>query len=483
MLDIPALGPSGPYRTRRRVAVPDASGLAALELASVPGLVVSDWIRRLRAAAPLPEAEVPGVLRKAADVFETEEVLGDDLAAHERRVSALTGTPATVVRECDALIARTLRDVARAPSAARPAGCAPAGTAPRDAPAAGAAWCRTGDVFAVHAAGNSPGVHAMWLEALALGYRIVVRPSNRDPLTPFRLVTALRRAGLPDTQVVLAPCDHATADVIVERADRALVYGGQDVVDRYRNRADVRVQGPGRSKLVVAADAERDAGLGLAVAGALHHAGTACTATTGVLVEDDPAGFAADLAVALGKAAPARPQDPDALLPCMPRAVAQGLAAALLERAEGAGDAVVHLAPRAERLPGDGSPAAVTPAVVELASARDPLLSYEMPFPCVWVAPFERDAVDVLDGSLVLSLHTGDVDLVAEAAGLTAVSNVYMGRPTSWTHPDVPHDGFLGEFLMRAKGLGHGGRPPAARPYPGSSAATDAAKERERSGT
>ncbi|MGA4846769.1 aldehyde dehydrogenase family protein [Streptomyces sp. G5(2025)] len=455
MLHIPALGPTGPYRTRNRTTVPDASGSPALELASVPGLVVSHWIDQLRASAPLPVADTAEVLRKAADVFEAQEILGDDLAAHERRTAALTGTPVTVVRECDRLITETLRDVGRAPSAARPTGCAPVGTPVPAAPSAGAAWCRTGDVFAVHAAGNSPGVHAMWLEALALGYRVVVRPSTRDPLTPFRLVTALRQAGVPPTQLVVAPCDHATADLIIERSDRALVYGGQDVVDKYRNRGDVRLQGPGRSKLVVAADADRGAGLGLARTGALYHAGTACTATTGVLVERDPTEFAGELAAALHHAAPAHPLDDAALLPCLPQADAERLAAAVLNRTK---DAVVHLAPRVERLGGEGSLATVTPAVVELESPRNPLLSYEVPFPCVWVAPFERRAVDVLDDSLVLSLHTEDMALVAEATELTAVSNVYRSKPTSWVHPDVPHDGFLGEFLMRAKGLAHSGR-------------------------
>ncbi|MFF5860047.1 aldehyde dehydrogenase family protein [Streptomyces sp. NPDC012751] len=453
MLDIPALGPAGPYRTRNRTTVADASGSPALDVAAVPGLVVSHWIDQLRDHAPLPVTEIPDVLGKAADVFEAEEILGDRLDAHERRVSALTGTPLAVVRAGDALITDTLRDVVRAPSAARPTGCAPVGTAVSEAPSAGAAWCRTGDVFAVHAAGNSPGVHAMWPEALALGYRIVVRPSHRDPLTPFRLVEALRRAGVPPAQLIMAPCDHATADLIIERADRALVYGGQDVVDKYGGRADVRLQGPGRSKLVVAADQDRGAGLDLAVTGGLYHAGTACTATTGVLVERDPGGFAAELAAVLGKVAPAHPLDDGAVLPCMPRAAAERLTSVLLGRAK---DAVVHLAPRAEPLGGEGSLTAVTPAVVELASARDPLLSYELPFPCVWVAPFERTAVDVLDGSLVLSLLTGDRRLVAAATELTGVSNVYLGRPTSWTHPDVPHDGFLGEFLMRAKGLAHG---------------------------
>ncbi|QEV21929.1 aldehyde dehydrogenase family protein [Streptomyces alboniger] len=455
MLHIPALGPTGPYRTRNRTTVPDASGSPALELASVPGLVVSHWIDQLRASAPLPVADTAEVLGKAADVFEAQEILGDDLAAHERRTSALTGTPVTVVRECDRLITETLRDVGRAPSAARPTGCAPVGTPLPAAPSAGAAWCRTGDVFAVHAAGNSPGVHAMWLEALALGYRVVVRPSTRDPLTPFRLVTALRQAGVPPTQLVVAPCDHATADLIIERSDRALVYGGQDVVDKYRNRGDVRLQGPGRSKLVVAADADRGVGLGLARTGALYHAGTACTATTGVLVERDPTEFAGELAAALRQAAPAHPLNDAALLPCLPQTEAERLAAAVLDRTK---DAVVHLAPRVERLGGEGSLATVTPAVVELESPRNPLLSYEVPFPCVWVAPFERRAVDVLDDSLVLSLHTEDMALVAEATELTAVSNVYRSKPTSWLHPDVPHDGFLGEFLMRAKGLAHSRR-------------------------
>ncbi|MFF7361711.1 aldehyde dehydrogenase family protein [Streptomyces sp. NPDC008125] len=454
MLEIAALGPTGHYRTRTRISVADARGVPALELASVPGLVVSHWIESLRSSAPLPFAERADVLRKAADVFEDQQILGDGLDAHEQRVSALTGTPITIVRECDRLITATLRDVLRAPFLAKPTGCGSIGGFMAEAPPAGAAWCRTGEVFAVHAAGNSPGVHSMWLEALALGYRVVVRPSNRDPLTPFRLITSLRRAGVPDSHLVMAPCDYATADLIIDRADRALVYGGQSVVDKYRDRRDVLTQGPGRSKLVVAADADRAAGLELARAGALYHAGTACTATTGVLVEEDATGFSVELAEALARVTPSPlPGDDEARLPCMPRSDAERLVEAVLERVA---PAAVRLPPRVELLDEEGASAVITPAVIELDSPKDPLLSREMPFPCVWVAPFERDALDTLDDSLVLSLHTRDAGLVDRALDLPAVSNVYRGKPTSWTHPDVPHDAFLGEFLMRAKGVAHG---------------------------
>lgn len=452
MQTIAALGPAGPYQTRTRTVVADASGTPAIEVSSLPELVISDWVRLLRQSAPLPPAEVSVTLEKAADVFENERILGDTLTAHELRLAGLTGTPLSVVQEADSLITQTLRDVQHGPRLAMSSGAVPLGQLPRDGRWRGAAWSRRGEIFAVHAAGNSPGVHAMWLEALALGYRVVVRPSNRDPLTPSRLILALRAAGLPENQVVLAPCGYASASALVEMADLAQVYGGQNVTEAYRNRRDVRVQGAGRSKLVVAADADREVGVALAKTGAMYHAGTACTATTGILVEGDHGGFARHLADELSRVPPAPPWDKAARLPCMPVADAQRLADAVLDRVA---PSAVRLAPRAEPAGPEGM-AAITPAVVELSSPHDPLLSCELPFPCAWVAPFDRNSVRAVDGSLVVSVHARGAELVDQVLALPAVANVYQSLPTSWCHPDVPHDGFLADFLMRAKGAARG---------------------------
>ncbi|OLR92777.1 hypothetical protein BJP25_21870 [Actinokineospora bangkokensis] len=443
MLEVAALGPNGPYRSRRRLTVPDATGTAAVDLSCVPGLVLADWVRTLRSAEPVPPDEARAVLAKAADVFEAQDVLGDSLPAHELRVATLTGTPLPVVRECDAMITAKLRDVGRVLDLATPAG---AGTDVGGL-RRGAVWCRRGEVFGVNAAGNSPGVHALWLEALALGYRVVVRPSTRDPLTAHRLVTALLSAGLPQDRLVLAPGDHVTADAVVEQADRVLLYGGQAVVDRYRDRADVLTQGPGRSKLVV--DGDHRTGLDLAAAGVLYHAGTACTATTGVLVTREHRRFAADLADALRGTSTAAPWQDDATLPAMPVEQAEALVADVLARVE---PRQVRLAPRVERVGGTGA-AVLTPAVVELDDPRDPLLGHEVPFPCAFVAPFDRSEPDPLSGSLVVSFDTDDHDLVRWAVDHPLVSNAYVGHPTSWLHADVPHDGFLSEFLMRCKGF------------------------------
>lgn len=445
MLEVTALSPDGFYRTRKRIVLNDAGGQAAVEASAVASLVLADWVNTMRSATPLSADELCAVLSKAANIFESEVLLGDDLVAHEERVASLTGTPLRVIQACDRLITAKMRDVANPLNLAKPTGAALAPSCPM----VGASWSRRGEVFGVIAAGNSPGVHALWLEALALGYRVVVRPSNRDVVTPTRVIAALRAAGLPNELLVLAPCDHASADALVERVDLALVYGSQSVVDKYRNRADVLTQGPGRAKLVVGAGAtDRHLGLDLAVEGALYHAGTACTATTGVLVEGDYRKFAVDLSVMLGSTEIAAPWQDNAALPAMHVEQAERLVADVLGQVD---SSAVVLAPRVESVGAEGV-AVVTPAVFELNDSHDPLLGYEVPFPCVWVAPLDRASSDALGNSLVVSFTSDDV-LAQRTLARPDVSNVYVGRPTSWMHPDVPHDGFLGEFLMRCKGF------------------------------
>lgn len=100
----------------------------------------------------------------------------------------------------------------------------------------------------MNAAGNHPGTHSLWPEALALGFRVAVRPSRREPFTPHRLITALRSAGFGPDQVALLPAGHDLAGELLKSADLGMVYGGDDVVRRHRTDPTVLTQGPGRSK-------------------------------------------------------------------------------------------------------------------------------------------------------------------------------------------------------------------------------------------
>ena len=103
---------------------------------------------------------------------------------------------------------------------------------------------------------------------------------------------------------------------------------------------------------------------------------------------------------------------------------------------------------------GDGY-AALRPAVHLLAKPDVDKVNIELAFPCVWVSPWSRsDGVEPLRHSLVLNAITSDEDLIDNLVNEPTVTNVYSGHhPTyEWT-PDMPHDGYLADFLMRNKGF------------------------------
>ena len=164
---------------------------------------------------------------------------------------------------------------------------------------AGALWARRGEVLSVHAPGNAPGVHGLWPQALALGLRVTVRPSRREPLTAHRMILALRQAGFRDADALLLPTDHAGADHLITAADLALVYGGQDVVDRYADNPRVLTNGPGRTKILLTAEQDWRAHLDTIVESIAGLAGMACINATAVLYEGDPTELAQAIAARL----------------------------------------------------------------------------------------------------------------------------------------------------------------------------------------
>ena len=44
---------------------------------------------------------------------------------------------------------------------------------------------------------NSPGVHSLWIPAVALKTPLVLKPGSVEPWTPYRVIQALIQAGCP----------------------------------------------------------------------------------------------------------------------------------------------------------------------------------------------------------------------------------------------------------------------------------------------
>ncbi|MEC4762648.1 aldehyde dehydrogenase family protein [Mycobacterium sherrisii] len=451
MVGIDALGPDGEYRTRNRQVIATTAGTPIAELSLVPPLYVTRTINAQRKAVPLPAVPREDALAEAARIFRTGVIGGMDFAAYVALASRISGVPIAVTRAAAHGVGDAVADAVDAVRPARPVGAA--GDWRDERTRAGAAvWTRRGEVFAVLAAGNGAGVHGTWPQALALGYRVAVRPSRREPLTGHRLVNALRQAGFRGEDVTFLPTDHRAADEIVRAADLALVYGGQDVVDKYADDPRVWVNGPGRAKILITASHDWRDYLDLIVDSIANLSGMACVNATAVLYEGDPAPLAAAVAERLSAIEPMPTEDERAVLPTQPVATARALADHLAVKAAGA--TALLGADQVVAAVGDGC-AALRPAVHLLSEPDADKLNVELPFPCVWIAPWSRDdGLEPLRKSLVITVITDDDGLVDALLGEPTVSNVYRGnRPTPYSAPGIPHDGFLADFLMRNKGF------------------------------
>jgi acyl-CoA reductase-like NAD-dependent aldehyde dehydrogenase len=449
LFQIEALGPSGTYSSRRPTVINDIRGVAAAELSTVPLPYVTRAMAALRTARRR-KADRAAMLATAGSVFRDGSISGLSASEYQHLVSRITGLAITEVRFATATLAARAEHAHEWSQYGKPFGAVSARTHPAVRSGVGL-WTRRGDVFAVHASGNHPGVHGGWLSALMLGYRVAVRPSRREPLTAHRLVSALWSSGFDRDEVMFLPTDYAAADEMLRRADLAQVFGGDDVVEKYRG-LRVLPNGPGRSKIVVTAGTDWREHVDLIADSASRGGGAGCVNATAVFVDGPVTELAAAVAERLAQLPSLPPEDSDAVLPVKP-----------LEAARKMADYVTHAARGAMCLPGgdhlvddlgDGS-AVQRPSVHVLPSADDPRARIELPFPCLWFAPWSSaDGIEPLKDTLVMTVLGADEDLLDSLIDEPSIRSLYVGsHPTYWTEPRLPHDGYLSSFLMMPKGF------------------------------
>ena len=451
LLHVDALGPNGAYQTRNREIVTTTAGVPVVELSIVPPLYVSRTITAQRNTRPLPAQQREAALAKAADAFATGVIAGLDFDSYVELASRISGVPIAVTRSGARAVADGVASAFVVLQQARPTGAVLDWRDERTRDGA-AVWARRGEVFAVLASGNGPGVHALWPQALGLGYRVAVRPSRREPLTAHRLVHALREAGFRPEDTTYLPTDHRGADEIVRSASLAMVYGSQDVVDIYANDPTVLVSGPGRAKILITADQDWRDYLDVITDSIANLGGIACVNATAVLYQGDPAPLAHAIGERLSEIDVLPTEDERAILPTQNIDQARALASYLGTAAVGtipvlgADQVVAELT--------DGC-AALRPAVHLMDRPDLAKLNIELPFPCVWVSRWSRsDGVEPLRHSLVINAITNDEDLIDDLLAEPTIASVYRGHhPTYYGAPEIPHDGFLPDFLMQNKGV------------------------------
>ncbi|MCB9681702.1 MAG: aldehyde dehydrogenase family protein [Alphaproteobacteria bacterium] len=473
MVHVPILRHGTVYTSLDTAPVPQVfPGREAATVSLANAAMVRRDLRRLDAAraalrAMGARARIDATVR-AADLFLHAALpVGDDLCgpdAYVRDCAASTGLPEALVRANMAKVAyvcRELPTILRGLMRGLDVDVLDTGLGEQDGVLVG--LVPTTRALAAVLPSNSPGVHSLWIPALALGTPVVLKPGSGDPFTPLRVVQALIAAGLPAEAFGFYPADRAVGNELVELHDRVLVFGGPDVARRYAGRPGVSVHGPGFAKVLVGddhVDAWAD-DLDLLVASVASNGGRSCINASTIVVPRHADALAHALATRLAALEPRPLDDPEAGLAAFADAgVARAISASIDDRlGDDAVDVSAAVRPpeRATRVVTRDGLTWLRPTVVRCPPDH-PLARTEFGFPFVAVVEVpEADAVDWLGPTLVCAALTDDRDLARRLVDAGHIDRLHLGAvATSSIRWDQPHEGNLFEWLWRRRAVALG---------------------------
>jgi acyl-CoA reductase-like NAD-dependent aldehyde dehydrogenase len=471
MLHLPILRYGVPYKSLDVVRVPSyltREPLVEISQAN-PGLIRRDLRSERQADARRALARVPfdqliAMCTEAADRFLSDALpLGD---AHQSpddyvlQLSATTGMPHALVRrnmQRVASVMREMRTVLRGLTRGLDLSVLDTGYGEYDGHAI-SFYPRT-DALGVVLPSNSPGVHSLWIPAIALKIPLVLKPGSAEPWTPFRIAQAFMKAGCPPEAFSYYPADHAGAGEVIRRTGRSMFFGDVSAVGGWEGDPRVELHGPGYTKIVIGDDIltgnEWEQYVDLIAASIADNGGRSCVNASGVWVAASHAERIADaIATKLATIVPRAADDERATLaPFVDPRVAERISAQIDSGLETPGAAEVTLNHRkSPRLVTFDGATYLQPTVILCDGSDHPLANREFLFPFASVVKVQPDQMDRMPESmgktLVVTALTRDRRLIQRLLASSQVDRLNIGaiqtNQISW---DQPHEGNLFEHL------------------------------------
>lgn len=471
VLEIPILRAGRRYDSAERtILLHHATGrpLADMSLAN-PGLITRD-VRRMDAGAleGLTVRELLARCRRAAELFMTAPLpLGAPEAGPQQTfdeyvacLSGTTGMPVTYCRANAQKIHRVLAEM-EGVLAGLTRGLAlealDAGYAERDGRML--SFQRTARVFGGVLPSNSPGVHSLWIPAVALKTPIALKPGREEPWTPLRVIAALIAAGVPREAFGFYPCGHDGATALLQAVDRAMLFGDASTTRPWADDPRVELHGPGYSKILLGADwADNWADyVDLMVESIGSNAGRSCINASGVWTPRHGRAIAEALAQRFAGVEPLAADDPRAQVAAFANPQVAERISAMIDaglRQGGAEDVTAALR-GGPRLVRRGGAAWLLPTIIRCESPDHPLANREflLPYAAVVECPQEQ-MVERMGPTLIASALTGDRAFVRRLMSAPQIDRLNIGPiPTNRISWDQPHEGNLFEHLYRQRAL------------------------------
>lgn len=300
---------------------------------------------------------------------------------------------------------------------------------------------------------NSPGVHSLWIPAIPLKMPLVLKPGSAEPWTPYRIIQALIRAGVPREAFSFYPADHAGGAEILRSTGRGMVFGDASTTKTWQTDTRIEIHGPGYSKVVIGDDCIDDweKYLDVMVASVVDNGGRSCVNASGIWVTRHAREIAEALATRLAQVMPRAADADDAqLAPFVDPNVAARISGLIDQGLTEAGVREVTASHRSdERLAKWNGCSYLLPTVVLVENAEHPMANKEFMFPFVSVVPVKSEEIPAALGpSLVVTAITSDPKLISRLVSASNVDRLNIGpvstNQISW---DQPHEGNLFDHL------------------------------------
>ena len=469
MLHLPLVRRGVPYKSLDVVRAPHhATGRPFVEVSHANvGLIRRDLLKQDEMRASLARLTVPRLIemvRNAADVFLNDTLpFGPDNAERQRpddyieQLSATTGMPYAMGRRNMARVANVMRhtgEIVRGLTRGLDPSVLDRGFGEMNGQAV--SFYPKAQALGVVLPSNSPGVHGLWVPAIALKMPLVLRPGGAEPWTPYRILQAFLKVGVPADALNFFPSDHAGAGEIVRQCGRSMFFGDCTVIGIFAGDPRIELHGPGYSKVLFGADEAPNWAkhLDLMAASVAENGGRSCINCSGVWAPSHGREIAEALAQRLAAIQPRAADDPDAsIAPFVDPRVAENISsridAALFE--PGAEDVTARYRKGPRLVTVNGS-TFLLPTVIHCSSSSHPLANREYLFPYVSVVDVSADEVEALPAALgptlVVTALTQDQALIDRLLGSELIGRLNLGPiQTNSIVWDQPHEGNLFEHL------------------------------------
>ncbi len=422
-------------------------------------------------------AELLEMCRKAADLFGSATLpIGDHPQSFDDylgQLSATTGMPVTYCKTNADKIRRVMADmesILAGLTRGLDLEILDRGHGMRD----GHPLCffREGRIFGAVLPSNSPGVHGLWLPAVALKAPAVVKPGREEPWTPFRIIEALVEAGMPREAFGYYQTDHAGASELLRSVDRSMLFGDTSTTQPWRDDPSVEIHGPGLSKVILGDDTADDweRHLDLIETSITANCGRSCVNTSSVWTPRHGRAIAEALANRLAKVQALPADDPKATIAAFANpALAERISAVIdndlrvegavdlteRQRSWGTGLKPVAHARGSGRLVKRDRCSYLLPTIIWCEDRTHPLANREFLFPYASVIECPTGEMpDAIGPTLVVSAVTGEEGLIRALMSSSNLDRLNIGPIPTWQISwDQPHEGNLFEHLYRQRAL------------------------------